>query len=217
MLKPHCLLCLVVVYTVRSPLKKVVVAWCECIPRRCYVMLRLYVGICVTVSIVVYAVLHSWRRWWQPGVSAFLGGVSLNNPSACDATNTHTHTMQFKPFPFTVITVVVDIADVKLGGQMFHTFWGRLICIKRSVGPLVSDVTFLHQRRSVGPPCQKRNVFAPKEVSWIPLYIMWRFMPGRRSVGDPCSPYPCPTILLAQKAKWWQNFDSFLLTLDDGA
>ena len=52
-------LCVIVVCTVRSPLKKVVVAWCECIPRRCYVMLRLYVGICVTVSIVVYAVLHS--------------------------------------------------------------------------------------------------------------------------------------------------------------
>ena len=42
-----------------TSLKKVMVAWCECIPRRCYVMLRLYVGICVTVSIVVYAVLHS--------------------------------------------------------------------------------------------------------------------------------------------------------------
>ena len=88
--------------TVRSPLKKVVEAWCECVPRRCYVMLRLYVGICVTVSIVVYAVLHSWRRWWQPSVSAFLGGVSLNNPSACDATNTHsTHThTTVQAFPF---------------------------------------------------------------------------------------------------------------------
>ena len=52
-------LCVIVVCTVRSPLKKVVVAWCERIPRRCCVMLRLYVGICVTVSIVVYAVLHS--------------------------------------------------------------------------------------------------------------------------------------------------------------
>ena len=52
-------LCVIVVCTVRSPLKKVVEAWCECIPRRCCVMLRLYVGICVTVSIVVYAVLHS--------------------------------------------------------------------------------------------------------------------------------------------------------------
>ena len=35
---------------------------------------------------------------------------------------------QFKPFPFTVITVVVDIANVKLGGQLVHTFWGRIIC-----------------------------------------------------------------------------------------
>ena len=83
-----------------TSLKKVMVAWCECIPRRCYVMLRLYVGICVTVSIVVYAVLHSWRRWWQPGVSAFLGGVGLNNPSACDATNTHSTHTTVQAFPF---------------------------------------------------------------------------------------------------------------------
>ena len=52
-------ICVIVVYTVCSPLKKVVVAWCECISRRCCVMLRFYIGICVTVSIVVHAVLHS--------------------------------------------------------------------------------------------------------------------------------------------------------------
>ena len=57
---------------------------------------------------------------------AFQGGVSLNNPSVCDATNTHAP--QFKPFPFTVITVVVDIANVELGGQMLYTFWGQIIC-----------------------------------------------------------------------------------------
>ena len=52
-------ICVVVVCTIRSSLKKVMVAWCECILRRCCVMLRFYVGICVTVAIVVYAVLHS--------------------------------------------------------------------------------------------------------------------------------------------------------------
>ena len=52
-------LCVIVVCTVRSPLKKVVVAWCECIPRRCCVTLRIYVGKYVIVVIVVYAVLYS--------------------------------------------------------------------------------------------------------------------------------------------------------------
>ena len=52
-------LCVIVVCTVRSPLKKAVVAWCERIPRRCYVTLRIYVGKYVIVVIVVYAVLYS--------------------------------------------------------------------------------------------------------------------------------------------------------------
>ena len=33
-------------------------------------------------------------------MSAFLGGVSLNNPSACDATNTHTTQTTVEAFPF---------------------------------------------------------------------------------------------------------------------
>ena len=52
-------ICVIIVYTDHSPLKKVVVAWSECIPQRYCVMMRFYVGICVTVAIVVYAVLHS--------------------------------------------------------------------------------------------------------------------------------------------------------------
>ena len=46
-------ICVVVVYTVCSPLKKGVVAWCECIPRRCCVMLQFYVGICVDMVMVM--------------------------------------------------------------------------------------------------------------------------------------------------------------------
>ena len=52
-------LCVIVVCTVRSPLKKVVVAWRECIPWMCCAMLRIYVGKCVIDVIVVYATLHS--------------------------------------------------------------------------------------------------------------------------------------------------------------
>ena len=52
-------LCVIVVCTVRSPLKKVVVAWRECIPWMCCAMLRIYVGKYVIVVIVVYAVLYS--------------------------------------------------------------------------------------------------------------------------------------------------------------
>ena len=38
-------ICVIIVYTDHSPLKKVVVAWCECIPQRYCVMMRFYVGI----------------------------------------------------------------------------------------------------------------------------------------------------------------------------
>ena len=61
----------------------------------------------------------------------------------------------------------------------------------------------IHQRRSIGPPCQRRDVFwtkegqlvppvsdvtffGPKEISWSPLSVTWRFLDQRRSVGPPC-------------------------------
>ena len=45
----------------------------------------------------------------------------------------------------------------------FHGFWLVSMVFQGGlVDPPVGDVTFLHQRRSVGSPCWLRDVFAPK-------------------------------------------------------
>ena len=50
-------------------------------------------------------------------------------------------------------------------------------------------VTFLHQRRSVGSPCQWCHVFAPKEVGWIPLSVKKIIFPLPHYPARPCCPY----------------------------
>ena len=80
----------------------------------------------------------------------------------------------------------------------------------------MSDVTFLHQRRSVATPCESRNVFAPKEVSKGPCKsynIFWTkggqldppvsdvtfFGPGGQSVG------------FHGFSRWFHGFSLFLV------
>ena len=116
-------------------------------------------------------------------------------------------TSRHLPLVFPAMTMVISIAwtlnDQKFRIQDCQTFPCRLCqtrflcCMSYSIhhwafGPVMyanensHDVTFFHQRRSVGSPCQWRDVFAPKEVGWIPLSVTWCFLHQRMSVGSPC-------------------------------
>ena len=107
-------------------------------------------------------------------------------------------TSRYLPLVFPAMTMAISIAwtlnDQKFRIQDCQTFPCRLCqtrflcCMSYSIhhwafGPVMyanensHDVTFFHQRRSVGSPCQWRDVFAPKEVGWIPLSVTWRFAP----------------------------------------
>ena len=77
----------------------------------------------------------------------------------------------------------------------FCTKGGRL-------GPCVHDVIFLHQRRSIGPPCSWRNVICIKRSRLGPVFVTSRFC----TKGGQLGPHVCDVIFFASKEVDWAPY-----------